>query len=986
MKNLLIFLFLITSLKLLGQNTPAENTTLIDTDVRAVRYDPRTMADVLQTLDNSVAHIIGVIVSTGTDAYAITTNADVVAYEAGQTFDVQIVNANTGAATLNVNSLGTKPIKKRVSVALDAGDLIANGIYRFSYDGTNFQLIGGTDATWGSIDGTITDQADLVAYIAAQLDGLHWKASVVTRTTANITLSGEQTLDGVLTSTDRVLVANQTDQKENGIYVSAAGAWARSTDADAGAELDGAAVTVEGGTTYANTTWVQTTDPVTLGTSNISWSQLGSGVADGDRGDITISLGGTAYTIDNGAVTHAKFQDIAAWSVIGRSANSTGVAGAIDGTATGQVPRIGSGGTLDFGALDLADADATTGNLAVSHLNSGTGATAGTVWAGDGIWRAGYPGSRSIVKVNTATNYTPVLADSARTRIIMRSFTNQTFTVPTFASVAFKAGMTIEIVPDSTNTVTFVAGSGSVFIEPSAGDLLSHAKDAPILLVNKSSNRWYLWNGTPGGSSSSSSGSGTRLRIIAKTASYTPVLSDSNKTIAFRTITSNTFNIDNSVAFPIGTAINVVPDSSAVTTFTCTGCTFESSANDLLSHGENVPLQVVKKSSGRWWLWNGTESDSHTGSSVAGRPTAVAGPLVDIVSLTGYQVLRANPSGGIAFGTMELGSGNAVGTSVLRGQNGGTDQSTVSIGNLLVGVAGNTWTKLPIGTNGQVLTSNGTTATWAAGGGGGGSGTVTSVTGTANRITITGTPTVAPVVNIATTYVGQNTITTLGTIGTGIWNASTIPVNRGGTGTTTPALVAGANITITGTWPNNTISSTGGGGGGITNTAASNEIMKSNGTNAVPSGVFSEANGVSFFTAAGGVSFTSGTKIIHVAEATAVPTGAPSTNGFFLYGSGGEPFVRGMIGAATRLSRLQGSATLNFGSIAAGGVATLTLTVTGANDGDIIAIGVPNASHNAGLVYTARVNSASTVTIQCYNSTGSAIDPASGTFKATVMP
>lgn len=55
-----------------------------------------------------------------------------------------------------------------------------------------------------------------------------------------------------------------------------------------------------------------------------------------------------------------------------------------------------------------------------------------------------------------------------------------------------------------------------------------------------------------------------------------------------------------------------------------------------------------------------------------------------------------------------------------------------------------------------------------------GSGTVTSVTGTTNRITSTGGTT--PVIDISSAYVGQNTITTLGTIGTGTWNAGTVTV------------------------------------------------------------------------------------------------------------------------------------------------------------------------------------------------------------------
>jgi hypothetical protein len=51
------------------------------------------------------------------------------------------------------------------------------------------------------------------------------------------------------------------------------------------------------------------------------------------------------------------------------------------------------------------------------------------------------------------------------------------------------------------------------------------------------------------------------------------------------------------------------------------------------------------------------------------------------------------------------------------------------------------------------------------------------------------------------------------------WNAThsftgTLDVANGGTGTATPALVAGTNVTITGAWPNQTINSSGGGGGG----------------------------------------------------------------------------------------------------------------------------------------------------------------------------
>jgi len=111
--------------------------------------------------------------------------------------------------------------------------------------------------------------------------------------------------------------------------------------------------------------------------------------------------------------------------------------------------------------------------------------------------------------------------------------------------------------------------------------------------------------------------------------------------------------------------------------------------------------------------------------------------------------------------------------------------------------------------------------TSTSGGGGGGSGTVTSVTGTADRITITGTATVAPIVNIAATYAGQSSITTVGTLTGGTTGAgftinlttSTIsgilPIANGGTGSATQTawlLASGGTLTgantITGTTTN----------------------------------------------------------------------------------------------------------------------------------------------------------------------------------------
>ena len=76
-------------------------------------------------------------------------------------------------------------------------------------------------------------------------------------TTINVVLSGLQTIDGVLlTAGNRVLVKNQAKPAENGVYVAAAGAWSRATDADTAAELPGGTTLfVKTGTQNRNTGW-----------------------------------------------------------------------------------------------------------------------------------------------------------------------------------------------------------------------------------------------------------------------------------------------------------------------------------------------------------------------------------------------------------------------------------------------------------------------------------------------------------------------------------------------------------------------------------------------------------------------------------------------------------------------------------------------------------------------------------------------------------
>lgn len=130
--------------------------------------------------------------------------------------------------------------------------------------------------------------------IADALNKQDFKHSVLVATTANIALSGLQTVDGmVLAADDRVLVKDQAQAKNNGIYVvSTAGAWKRAQDADVSVEVTpGLFVAVEKGTTHGDSVWQLVTDaPIVLGTTALTFEVIAgrTGIAAGTYRSLTV--------------------------------------------------------------------------------------------------------------------------------------------------------------------------------------------------------------------------------------------------------------------------------------------------------------------------------------------------------------------------------------------------------------------------------------------------------------------------------------------------------------------------------------------------------------------------------------------------------------------------------------------------------------------------------------------------------------------------
>jgi hypothetical protein len=259
-------------------------------------------------------------------------------------------------------------------------------------------------------DGATKAYADLLAA------GFTFKQACVTATTANLTslytapngpLTGPAeilTIDGVMpTLNQRVLVKNQTNQAENGIYqLSTVGTgsipWVltRTTDFDSITEIiPGVLVPVTGGATYTNTIWLQYDIVTVIGTSAIAFSQfLGQGltVLNADSGyasgtTVTVVGGANIYTTGSGATLTIDLSETTNHAV--QVGNSTGSLTSLGLGTIGQA--LVSGGTNNNPSFST-----------LSVFGGGTGATtltsrgilfgnAASAVAATGVGSAGQP-------------------------------------------------------------------------------------------------------------------------------------------------------------------------------------------------------------------------------------------------------------------------------------------------------------------------------------------------------------------------------------------------------------------------------------------------------------------------------------------------------------------------------------------------------------------------------------------------------------------
>jgi len=238
---------------------------------------------------------------------------------------------------------------------------------------------------------TLSTHLTTKGYVDGLLTGLSWKAMVKYASTVaggNVTLSGDQAIDGFTTTElDRVLLKNQTNHVENGIWVAHTGAaWTRAIDLPAGADAATTACFVDLGTLNQDTSWFCYTDkPLDIvGTDAIDFQVFSN----------TISMHNALTGLDGGtsgqyyhltSAEHVGLHNIATGGVTFASATGVLATDASNFFWDNSNKRLGIGTATPSCQLDVVSATAGATNGIVTKNTNSTGSSSVVCLQHDGL-------------------------------------------------------------------------------------------------------------------------------------------------------------------------------------------------------------------------------------------------------------------------------------------------------------------------------------------------------------------------------------------------------------------------------------------------------------------------------------------------------------------------------------------------------------------------------------------------------------------------
>lgn len=384
----------------------------------------------------------------------------------------------------------------------------------------------------GTLSGALTlagdPSADLHAVPRRWVQSLAPKQSCRVATTANITLSGTQTIDGIALSIgDRVLVKDQSTTNQNGIYVVASGAWTRATDADSWDDLVGAYTTVEQGTVGDDTFWMcEIARGGTLGTTAITWQLVSSpqlaaigtlatngllartGAGNFDARSIAVS--GTGLSVSNAdgvsgnpTITSNATSANTASAIVARDGSGNFSAGTITAALSGNASTANTlatarniNGTSFNGSASITTATwGTSRTLTIGSANKSVDGSANVSWSLSEIGAPEIVLSTAVATTSgTAIDFTSIPSWVKRITVMLRGVTTNGSSIP-IIQLGTSGGIDATGYTGDTLDYNTSAASGSGYTNVSGIRFRNSVSSASvftgfIVLVTQTTNVW----------------------------------------------------------------------------------------------------------------------------------------------------------------------------------------------------------------------------------------------------------------------------------------------------------------------------------------------------------------------------------------------------------------------------------------------------------------------------------------------------------------